>query len=342
MPIPDAPSTTLATTGESAASTAACLALAASGALAPGALDQTLVRAGLVPDARGWSRLGSTLLPALATLLAIAGVICVVAANWQEIGRFGRFGLGLAVLTVVVAAALVAGLQGQVGPWLLVLAIGLIGPLLALHGQTYQTGADVYRLMFIWAGLALPWMLAARLAAAWALVLVIVQAACASWLGARGGWWFWPGAGHWPTWLVAAVGQSLLLAGWTLARRRIDWLAPRWPLWLLAAGLLLILSMAVHVALIQSLLPWRWLAVAAWLLALLALGWAFGRPAPDLTILAMVMVSVVWVACAAAFQASHSIPVAAIVTLAATGAGTWWLRGYQLGLAGATASEGDR
>jgi uncharacterized membrane protein len=92
------------------------------------------------------------------------GLILWIAANWDGIGRFVRFGL--------VGAALAAGALGAV-VWpalrapLLLAAFSAAGGMLALIGQTYQTGADPWQLFALWAALTLPWALAARSDVLW-------------------------------------------------------------------------------------------------------------------------------------------------------------------------------
>jgi uncharacterized membrane protein len=118
-------------------------------------------------------------------LSLLAAVIFFLAANWEALGLFARFGLVAAPLA---AAALVAfwrpppARAGKVG---LFVAFVLTGALLALFGQTYQTGADVHELFFAWAALGLPLVLAGGWAvtwAAWALVLDVAFALLCGWL----------------------------------------------------------------------------------------------------------------------------------------------------------------
>jgi uncharacterized membrane protein len=53
----------------------------------------------------------------------------------------------------------------------------LTGVLLAVIGQVYQTGADVFELFVAWAALILPWTVISRHAAHWLLWLVVAEVA---------------------------------------------------------------------------------------------------------------------------------------------------------------------
>lgn len=328
--------------------TADLLSLVAAGELPPGRLDAALAATGLVPDSGdAWQRRFARLLPALAVLFAIAAVICLVAANWQAWGPMAKFGAGLVLLSGVVVTALWLGLDGlprTAGRWLLVLAIGLIGPLLALYGQTYQTGADIHKLMFIWAALALPWMVAARLATAWMLVLAIFEGACLFWLSAVAGWLWLPRPVPFPTWFAAAVLQAALLVAWELGARRLPWLQSRWPQRTIALALLLVLTAAASLAVFLEELPWRVPAVILWGASLAILGAVYGRRAgpargPDLAILSFGLLSLMGVVAALTADATRSTFATALAMLTVVAMGAWGLRAWQLSAAAAQGSS---
>ena len=363
---------------EAAVGTADLLALVAAGELPANRLAAALGLTGLAPvDGADWRRAWLRLLPAVAILLAIAAAICIVAANWQALGRFTKFGAGLALLIAVVVAALAVGLDPRSGPesirsqgrcrgrgrWLLLLAIGLIGPLLALYGQTYQTGADIHRLMSTWALLALPWMIAARLAAAWMLVLAIVEGACLFWLTAVNGWWWLPRPLSLPTWFAAALLQAAVLAFWELAARRLAWLDSRWPQRTIAFAWLAILTVAVSMAIVHDEVPWREATFVAWAATIAGLGWCYGRhqgwhhdrhhgrhhgrlapdrsahrPAsgPDVPILALMLLSLTAVVAVLVGDATHSTFATALAILVVIAVGAWGLRTRQLTAGDAT------
>jgi uncharacterized membrane protein len=103
-----------------------------------------------------------------------AGVVFFVAANWSRLAVFGRFALLELVLVGLVAVALYKPPPRILGRSAAFLAFIVTGALLALFGQTYQTGADVYELFLTWTLLGLPFVVAAQwglASAAWVLVL---------------------------------------------------------------------------------------------------------------------------------------------------------------------------
>jgi uncharacterized membrane protein len=132
-------------------------------------LDLADARPGLQARLNFLSRLMS-----VGGLLSLAaGVVFFVAANWSAISVFGRFALLEVLLVICVLLALIKPPPHRVGHGALFLAFVVTGSLLALFGQTYQTGADIYELFLTWALLGLPFVLLANwsvTSAAWILV----------------------------------------------------------------------------------------------------------------------------------------------------------------------------
>ncbi|MGE0802600.1 MAG: DUF2157 domain-containing protein [Lautropia sp.] len=196
------------------------LALVAAGRIAAGDAHRALQLAGCTPTADGWHRALSRLFAVLALALIVSGVVCLVAWNWAALGRWGRFGLAQAVLLALLAGAVCAGAGRPLGHWLLIAAIALIGPLLALFGQTYQTGADLHGLFAAWALLALPWVGASRAPAAWLLWLAIAEAALGLAVFTFGVWfepWLRLARVGLPGWLLIAGCNAVALLAWELA-----------------------------------------------------------------------------------------------------------------------------
>ena len=126
------------------------------------------------PSPSEWRTFLSRALAMLGAVLALAGVVCFVAYNWDRIGRFGKFALlELAIIgAVVLAWRKLPKLSGEIA---LFAAAVLIGPLFALYGQTYQTGADPYGLFLTWMLVILPWLAASHFSATWLLALVLLE-----------------------------------------------------------------------------------------------------------------------------------------------------------------------
>ncbi|WP_454736722.1 DUF2157 domain-containing protein [Cupriavidus necator] len=125
------------------------------------------------PVAADWRRWLDQALMALGTALLCAGVIVFFAFNWQDLHKFSKFALLAAAISLLAGFAWLRPGGDKAGRAALGGAQVLAGVLLAVIGQTYQTGADAWQLFALWALLAVPWALAARAAPHWWLVIVV-------------------------------------------------------------------------------------------------------------------------------------------------------------------------
>lgn len=200
------------------------------------AIGAALALTGNRPDARAWRRFAADALHAAGLGALGAGIIFFVAANWQAWGLMGRFALLQAGVLGSVAVALWRPPPQRTGQGALLLATLFTGGALALFGQSYQTGADVYELFFTWAALTLPFALGALSGAEWALWWGILNAGLALLFGTLGldhVIWRVLGGGNFGRahLLMLPCVIDLIGAGAFLLLRRTRWAAAA-PLWL--------------------------------------------------------------------------------------------------------------
>lgn len=154
----------------------------------------------------------------LAAALGGFGLILWLAANWDTLGRLGRFALLQGVVVVMcVGAAWRPALRAPLG----LLALLCIGGLFAYFGQTYQTGADAWQLFAVWAALALPLCLGARSDVLWAPWALITLTAVSLWTFAY--------TGH--SWRVEPQDLSAFALAWLAAVGVVAVLSPALARW---------------------------------------------------------------------------------------------------------------
>ncbi len=174
----------------------------------------------------------------LANCLRIAGVLSLaaglvffVAANWSEIAVFGRFALVELALVVCATVACLKPPPASLGRGALFLAFIATGALLALFGQTYQTGADVYELFLSWTLLGLPLAMLARWSvssAAWVLVLNTALLLYCGWQPGGGMLWALLGSSRWQPAELTICTAWLNLLLWFAAEWRRPEALPDW------------------------------------------------------------------------------------------------------------------
>ncbi len=201
-------------------------AAAQAAGLSPRALDRALEIATATPSRAGWHRFLSRTLTLLGAALVLAGIICFLAYNWNRIGRFGKLGLieGGIVAATIIGWWRLPRLSGQSA---LTAAAVLVGPLLGVIGQTYQTGADPYNLFLTWALVIIPWVIAARFATLWVVEVVVLDTALALW------WSQAIGASFDDRWVgqlvIVAVVHAVAVIAWEWQYRRPTvWLTQKW------------------------------------------------------------------------------------------------------------------
>lgn len=157
----------------------------------------------VLPDALSWSGLIANLLLWFGALSFASGVIFFFAYNWQSLGRFAKFGL-IEVAIVLAIGAFVwlyyranslstafhslrhshsnhinqsndSRFGATTANGVLLAASVLVGGLLALVGQTYQTGADPWQLFALWALVILPFAWVAGFDGLWLLLVGLIN-----------------------------------------------------------------------------------------------------------------------------------------------------------------------
>ena len=129
----------------------------------------------LKPDNGTWLQFVDRLLLICGVTLAVTGVMAFFAYNWADLHKFAKFALIQGALVACVAVACRKGMHHLSGKAALFGAAVLTGVLLAVYGQTYQTGADPYGLFFTWAILITGWALIGRNGGLWLLLLVLLN-----------------------------------------------------------------------------------------------------------------------------------------------------------------------
>jgi uncharacterized membrane protein len=147
------------------------------GHLPPEHAEQAMEVAGVFPDAYAWRRFVGHLLLWLGILATVLGVVFFVAFNWDLLDKFGKFALIQTLLILSLLPLLWHDRSTLIGKLSLSGASILTGALLALFGQTYQTGADTWQLFATWALLIVPWVWVGRFEVLWLVWIGIINVA---------------------------------------------------------------------------------------------------------------------------------------------------------------------
>lgn len=302
-------------------------------ALSAAQIPEALRLAGIPPSRPEWRQWIERLLLWLGVAALLAGLIFFVAANWSGMGRFFKFALTEAAI-VVSLAAYALGARFRHGNAALLAASLAVGALLALIGQTYQTGADTFELFLVWALLITPWVLVARLPALWILWLAILHVAYAFYVRTFSVLWGFF-LGNDSELLVAVVlFDFLALIVWEYcAARGQEWMRGRWAPRLLAlAGGAAVSTLAVFAIIDHG--AHRGIHFMLYVIVLAGLYAGYRRVVPDLFMLAGGALSAIVVSTTGLARVLlddrgdmiGSFLLLGTYSMLATAAAAWWLR----------------
>jgi uncharacterized membrane protein len=160
------------------------------GLIAPENTQRAMEVAGVLPGTQSWHRFVEKLLLWLGVLSTTLGVIFFIAFNWDAMGKMGKFALIEGALAVSLLPLIWRDASTRVGQLSLLGGAILTGGLLALFGQTYQTGADTWQLFATWGMLILPWAWMSRFEPLWLLWIGVVNVAIILYTSLFGWAWF--------------------------------------------------------------------------------------------------------------------------------------------------------
>ena len=182
-------------------------------------VERTLAIARARPTPQETRQFASRALRLAGVLFLAAGIVFLVAANWSELRIAGRFALLETLMAVTFALAFWRPPPRPLGRYALLAAFILVGAPLALFGQTYQTGANVYELFLTWAVLGVPLVIAGQWNALWAAWILVLNLALGLFCGLRpetGAFWMLF-SGGWATPSLLLIAMLVNLALWAFA-----------------------------------------------------------------------------------------------------------------------------
>lgn len=130
-------------------------------------IQKVLQTTAVIPTSSSWFNFIEKILLWFGALSLVLAMMFFMAYNWTELGHFAKFALVEGLMLLSIGIYLYLGGENLSAKVMLMVTSILLGVLLALVGQTYQTGADSWQLFFYWAILMLPWAIVGRFSALW-------------------------------------------------------------------------------------------------------------------------------------------------------------------------------
>lgn len=135
----------------------------------------TALREHVYSDSKSWKKFLNLLFISLGVGFTVSGIIFFFAYNWTDLHKFAKMGLieGLIILTT--SAVLFTKLNLNVKNIILTGTAILVGVLIAVFGQIYQTGANAYDFFLGWTLFISLWVVISNFPPLWLVFLALVN-----------------------------------------------------------------------------------------------------------------------------------------------------------------------
>jgi len=183
--------------------------------------------ADISPSANQWQNFMRSMLFWSGSIALSFSLIFFVAANWQDIGKMAKFVLVEFAIVLAIFSYVKFNHNDTLRNASLVVCILFVGGLMALFGQTYQTGADPWQLFFNWAMVTIPWVLISRFSVIWLIWLGLINLSISLFYQTFGGF-----LDH--AWALF-IFNSIALIVWQIGALKLSWLDKLWAINLLGA-----------------------------------------------------------------------------------------------------------
>ncbi|WP_136468493.1 DUF2157 domain-containing protein [Flagellimonas onchidii] len=124
---------------------------------------------------RDWKRFLSLFFLGLGVSFTLAGIIFFFAYNWDNLHKFVKIGLVEGLVLALMLTVLFSKLDQLIKNILVTASAVLVGVLMAIFGQVYQTGANAYDLFLGWTLLITLWVIVSNFAPLWLLYIVLAN-----------------------------------------------------------------------------------------------------------------------------------------------------------------------
>lgn len=303
-------------------------------------LKEALSVSEVLPSILDWRGFLDKLLLYVGALFTVSGIVFFFAYNWDDLSRFAQFALVQGVIVAALLAFWKLGLDKLSGKVALMMAAIFVGVLLALIGQTYQTGADTYELFAVWCALILPWALLARFDVLWVFWLLLLNLSISLYYQVFGGLFHVLLGGEQMLWVLFVVNTIALLIWEFIIAKGVEHRKVRWMTRLLATvsgGL--VTTLAILSLLGSELFSFVSLGVIVWGAWMVCAYYWYRHVEVDVYVLAIGVLSVI--AVVSVFLGRYlfdgldnmfaALILMSLVIIGLSASGAFWLRGVIVG-----------
>ncbi len=134
-----------------------------------------ILREKVYSDTKSWKGFLNLLFISLGVGFTVSGIIFFFAYNWADLHKFAKMGLIEVLIILTVSTILFTKLNLNVKNILLTGTSVLVGVLIAVFGQIYQTGANAYDFFLGWTLFISLWVVFSNYPPLWLVFLTLVN-----------------------------------------------------------------------------------------------------------------------------------------------------------------------
>lgn len=134
-----------------------------------------ILREKVYPDTKSWKGFLNLLFISLGVGFTVSGIIFFFAYNWADLHKFAKMGLIEVLIILTVSTILFTKLNLNVKNILLTGTSVLVGVLIAVFGQIYQTGANAYDFFLGWTLFISLWVVFSNYPPLWLVFLTLIN-----------------------------------------------------------------------------------------------------------------------------------------------------------------------
>lgn len=126
-------------------------------------------------DKLSWQKFLRLFFISFGVAFTLAGIIFFFAYNWDKLDKFFKIGIVEVLLFGTTLFLVYSNTSLFVKKVLLTVASILVGVLLAIFGQIYQTGANSFDLFFVWTLLITIWVVISNFTPLWLVYILLIN-----------------------------------------------------------------------------------------------------------------------------------------------------------------------
>jgi len=136
---------------------------------------ETVLKAEIYSDATAWKKFVHILLISLGVGFSVSGIIFFFAYNWADLHKFVKIGMVEGLIAILTLFIVFSKLNLNIKNIILTGTSVLVGVMIAVFGQIYQTGANAYDFFLGWTAFITIWVVISNYAPLWLVYIVLLN-----------------------------------------------------------------------------------------------------------------------------------------------------------------------